>query len=366
MSEIKKIIEDRKIPELMKFKSGAKVKNQADFMRRREEIKIMLQEEEYGYIPPRPDHLEFTVENAYNNFAAGDAVRATVKLRATFGEKEYIFPITSVIPKEKGKHPAFIHINFRPNVPDDYQPTEEIVQNGFAVFTIYYKDITSDNNDFKNGIAPILKNGRRKNNSPGKIAMWAWAAMRVMDYVESLDCIDLENVAVIGHSRLGKTALLAGAFDERFKYVISNDSGCSGAAITRGKVGESTLDITKVFPFWFCPKYLKTATSFEKTKYDQHFLIALSAPRHVLIGSADLDTWADPASEFLGAVLANEAYEIFGKRGLVHDGKIPQPKTVLGEGDMLYQLRDGSHYLSRRDWHEYMNFIKNKMAEAAK
>ena len=364
MTEIKKMIEDRKIPDLMKFNSGAKVKTEADFMRRREEIKKMLQEEEYGYIPARPDHLNFKIENQYTNFAAGAAVRSTVLLSATLGEKVFSFPITAVVPKEKGKHPAFVHINFRPNVPDDYQPTEEIIDNGFAVFSFCYNDVTKDNNDFKNGIAPFFAKGRRKNSDPGKIAMWAWAAMRVMDYIDSLDNIDIDNVAVIGHSRLGKTALLAGAFDDRFKYVISNDSGCSGAAITRGKRGETAPDITNVFPFWFCPKYLKTAVSFDKTKYDQHFLIALSAPRHVLIGSADLDVWADPESEFLGALLAGEAYEIFGKRGLVHEGKIPTPKTVLDGGDIFYQLRDGSHYLSRHDWQEYMLYIKKKMSEA--
>lgn len=366
MTEIEKIISDRKIPELMRLKSGAKVKSEADFKKRREEIKKMLQEEEYGYIPEKPDHLDFKIENQYTNFAAGKAVRSIVTLRATIGEKEFSFPITTVIPKLEGKHPAFVHINFRPNIPDDYQPTEEIIENGFATFSFCYKDVTSDDNNFKNGIAPIFGKGRRKNSAPGKIAMWAWAAMRVMDYIESLDNIDLENIAVVGHSRLGKTALLAGAFDERFKYVISNDSGCSGAAITRNKQGETPVNITNNFPFWFCPKYLKTAAEFEKTKYDQHFLLALSAPRYVLIGSAECDIWADPESEFLSAVLASEAYEFLGSCGLIHNGEIPKPKCVLGEGDILYQLRFGTHYFSREDWHVYMTYIKDKMVKNAK
>ena len=361
MTNLEQIIADRKIPELMKKKSGAPIKTVQDFEQRREQIKIMLQEEEYGYIPPRPDHLDFKVENQYSNFAAGKATRSKITIRATIGEDEFSFPITTVIPKAEGKHPAFVHINFRPNIPDDYQPTEEIIEHGFATFSFCYNDVTSDNNNFRNGIAPIFNKGRRKSSSPGKIAMWAWAAMRVMDYIESLENIDLDNVAVVGHSRLGKTALLAGAFDERFKYVISNDSGCSGAAITRNKQGETPADITNRFPFWFCPKYLKSAAKFENTKYDQHFLLALSAPRYVMIGSAECDLWADPESEFLSAHLASEAYQIYGKRGLIHDGTIPKPKTVLGEGNILYQLRFGTHYFSREDWLEYIKFIESKM-----
>ena len=361
MTTLEQIIAERNIPVLMQKRSGAPIKTLEEFEQRREQIKIMLQEEEYGYIPPSPDHLDFKIEPQNLNFAAGKAIKNKVLIRATIGEKEFIFPIISVIPRAEGKHPAFVHINFRPNVPDDYQPTEELIDEGFATFTLYYNDITTDNNDFRNGIAPLFCKSRRKNTDPGKIAMWAWAAMRVMDYVVSLKNIDTDNVAVVGHSRLGKTALLAGAFDERFKYVISNDSGCSGAAITRNKQGETPADITNRFPFWFCPKYLKTAARFENTKYDQHFLLALSAPRYVLIGSAECDLWADPDSEFLSAYLASAAYEIYGKRGLIHDGTIPKPKTVLGDGDILYQLRFGTHYFSREDWLEYVKFIKSKM-----
>ncbi len=361
MNTIEKIIAERNIPEIMKLNSGRKVKTIDDFEKRREEMKKILLENEYGYIPEKPEHLSVEVVEEMRNFCAGKAVKSILKFTVTIDGRDFSFPVGAVIPTVPGKYPAFVHINFRPDVPDRYMPSEEIVDNGFATFSFCYKDVTSDNGNFKNGIAPYFRKGRRRQNDPGKIAMWAWAAMRVMDYIETLDSIDLNNVAVIGHSRLGKTALLTGAFDNRFKYVISNDSGCSGAAITRGKEGESAAVITNVFPFWFCPKYVKTASEFEKTKYDQHFLLALSAPRYVMIGSAEEDIWADPASEFLSAYMASEAYKIFGKQGLIHNGEIPKAKDVLGEGDILYQVRHGCHYLGREDWLEYMAFIKSKI-----
>ena len=357
---IQDIINERKIPELMKLSTGRKIKTAADIEKRREELKKIMQVEEYGMIPPKPDHLEVTLGEDYANFCAGQAARRKLTFTVTVGEKKFSWPVVASIPKNKTNIPAFVHINFRPDVPDMYQPTEEIIDNGFAVFSFDYRDVTSDNNDFKNGIAPIFTN-RRRNDAPGKIAMWAWSAMRVMDYIETLPEIDKENVAVIGHSRLGKTALVAGGYDERFKYIISNDSGCSGAAITRGKQGEGPATITNVFPFWFCPKYNKNAAKFDEGKFDQHFLMALSYPRHLMVGSAKEDLWADPESEFLGAEMASEFWRLGGMRGLVHNGEIPQAKCVLDEGEVFYQVRTGTHYLGREDWQEYMAYIKKNI-----
>lgn len=349
----------RNIPELLKLKTGRKVKKLADWEKRREELKKILQEEEYGYIPPKPDHLDVEVSEQVANFCAGKCQRKNLTFTVTIGEKKHSFPVVSAIPKSDKKVPAFVFINFTPAVPDKYLPSEELCDAGFAVFSFCYNDVTKDNGDFKNGIAPIFRRGRAKQTSPGKIAMWAWAAMRVMDYVQTLDEIDTENVAVVGHSRLGKTALVAGAFDERFKYVISNDSGCSGAAITRGKVGETVPVITNVFPFWFNPRYAKNAATFEERGYDQHFLLALAAPRHLMIGSAEEDLWADPASEFLSAYAASEAYKLYGYKGVSETEEIPGAKSVVYGDRVFYQHRHGTHYFSREDWGEYTKYIKH-------
>ena len=356
-------LKGRNIPDLMTALSGEAVTDEKSFLLRREELKEIVQKNIYGYIPKKPDAMTVDSEIKYPNFAAGKAKRVELTFNVTVDGVTKSFPVTSAIPTCDGPHPAFIFMNFSKEVPDKYLPSEELVDAGFAVFSFNYSTATSDNGDFTTGVAPLFVGEERKPTDPGKIAMWAWCAMRVMDYVETLDCIDKDNIAIIGHSRLGKTALVVGAFDERFKYVISNDSGCSGAAITRGKVGETVEVITNVFPYWFCPKYKDERDNFENAGYDQHFLAALSAPRYLMIGSAKEDLWADPASEFLTAHLVSDAWRIYGKRGLVSGDEIPEAKTVLPEGEIMYQVRYGTHYLSREDWGEYVRFIKAKMAE---
>ena len=360
MNNIEKLISERGIPELLRFECGEPVRTVADFEKRREEIKTLLQQKEYGYIPPKPEHFRVEVTEDNDKYLAGKATKRSLMLYATLGGKEFSFPATSVIPNGEGKHPVFVHINFRDLVPDVYQPTEEIIDRGYACFSFGYKDVTSDDGDFKDKCAPYLLKSRRAKTATGKIAMWSWTAMRVMDYIETLDCIDLEHVAVIGHSGLGKTALLTAAFDERFKYAISNDSGCSGAALSRGNTGETVEVINRVFPFWFCPDYNDAAKNGRELEFDQHFLMALTVPRHVIVGSAKEDLWADPTSEFLGLAAVNPAYAIYGMKGLVHNDEIPTAKSYLGEGDSCYQVRFGTHYLSREDWHAYMNFIDSK------
>ena len=260
MNSLEQIINERKIPEILKFKSGKSVSDPADFEKRRKEIKELLLEYVYGTMPPKPEHFKVELISCDNSFCAGKAPHSKMKITVTVAGEDFSFPVSCVVPKDKKNVPAFVLINFRDDVPDKYLPSEEIADRGYAVFSFCYNSITKDNDDFTDGIASLFSPVRRTQSSPGKIAMWAWAAMRVMDYVETLDTVDLSSVAVIGHSRLGKTALLAGAFDERFKYIISNDSGCAGAAITRGKRGEHILDITNRFGYWFAKRYAKYAT----------------------------------------------------------------------------------------------------------
>lgn len=359
MTRLEEILSARELPDVMRLKSGRRVKTVEDFEKHKEEIKILLQEYEYGYIPPKPRHMRVEEVSCDEGFCAGKAVHRLMRIELEFeGGKSFSFPLRCMIPQGKTNIPAFVHISFRNETAHHYQPTEEIVDRGYAVFAFDYRDVTSDDGNFKNGIAPMLAPSRRRLNAPGKIAMWAWAAMRVMDYVSTLDYIDKSNVAVIGHSRLGKTALLTGAFDTRFKYVISNNSGCSGAAITRGKIGEKMDAITNVFPYWFCPRYTKEAIAGRiPEKFDQHSLLALSVPRHLIVGSAEEDLWADPTSEYLSLVAVDEVYRLYGKTGLIHPDEIPAPKTYLGEGDAMYHIRHGKHYLSREDWNAYMDYI---------
>lgn len=312
----------------------------------RDQMLNILQEEEYGFLPGKPEKLSFTKEeNFIQGFCAGKAACDRITAYIQLNGKSFSFPFYCVLPAKKERLPFFVHINFGPEIPHRYMPTEELVDEGFAIFSFDYNDVTRDNADFTDGLAGVIygddasKDGFcRKPSDPGKIALWAWAAMRVMDYAETLgDKLDFTKSVICGHSRLGKTSLLCGALDERFAYVHSNDSGCSGAAVTRGKMGERVRHICERFPFWFCENYQQYIDREDQMPFDQHYLLASIAPRHVLAASASEDLWADPEAEKLGIELAS---------------------GVFPEGHAAHYVREGLHYFSRDDWHHLIQFVK--------
>lgn len=333
----------------------------------REEIKETLQREIYGYMPEKPDSVHFEENKSYvseGRFPCGAVLKAMTATVSVNG-REFSFPFRTAFHTDGVKRPFFVHINFRPDTPDLYQPTEEILDNGFNIISFCYKDVTSDEGDFTNGLADIFvgTNGRTSDKC-GKIMMWAWAAMRMLDYAETNPAFDMNNAAVIGHSRLGKTALVTGMFDERVKYIVSNNSGCGGAAITRGKKGEQIADITKKFPYWFCENYKKYANNHFDAPFDQNFLLASVAPRYLYVCSSSLDSWADPDSEYLGCVSVSDYFKGKGtKNGFVCPDRFPNAGEYFHDGEIGYHIKQGEHFLSRYDWNEIMRFIRLKMGE---
>lgn len=322
----------------------------------REAMLETLQTQIYGRIPPVPEALTFRVEkNIIPNFCAGKAELSKVEASFTVNGRSASFPFFTALPTDGKKHPFFVLMNFRDAIPDRYLPTEELIDNGFAVISAYYKDVTSDDGDWDNGIsAALCKNTPRQPEDPGKIAMWAWALHRMLDYAYTRDdVLDLDGSIVCGHSRLGKTALLAAATDERFRFAYSNDSGCTGAAISRGKTGETIQDICTRFPYWFCENYKTYMGNEDKLSCDQHFLAASIAPRKVLIGSGSEDHWADPNSEFLCCVAAGPAFA----NGFVGPDRLPEVGEAFLDGDIGYHLRKGLHYFSRADWLRLIEFV---------
>lgn len=329
----------------------------------RDEIVSLLLNEEYGNLPMGTRSYRVEELSRDRGFCAGKAnlVKLAFTMEGSFGS--YTFPLYEVIPVAGGKHPAFLHINFRDCVPDKYQPTEEIIDRGFALFTFCYKDVTSDNGDFTDGLAGVVyQNGERGERDGGKIALWAWASTFVMDYIQSKENIDGTRVTVTGHSRLGKTALLAGALDPRFYCAISNCSGCSGAALSRLKTGETVHFICKTFPFWFAKQYHSYADREDSLPFDQHFLIAANAPHRVYVTSAELDDWACPANEYESARQASAYYESFGLVGFVGDGQAAMSKPYH-EGHIAYHIRPGTHYFSRTDWLYHMDYLENSFID---
>lgn len=330
---------------------------------RRQELIEVLCREEYGSLPRLHDSLTFRAGGADGSFCAGKAYHTHVEATATFGEDSFTFPFGVTIPKGDGPHPFFVFLNFTDGIADKYLPIEEIVDRGFAVLHLCYEDVTPDQSfvrrkDYDSPLYRAIYGGTVPADRCGTIAVWAWAASRVMDYAMERPELDKTRAAVVGHSRLGKTALLAGALDTRFTHVISNDSGCSGAALTRGKAGEGIGDITEVFPHWFLPSYAAYGGREEEMPFDQHFLLAAIAPRQLCVGSAILDQWADPRSEFLACRAASCAYEALGLPGLVAPDRDPVPGDVFAEGKIAYHLRHGSHYMSREDWARYMDVLE--------
>lgn len=343
----------------------------------------LLMAEEYGYMPDIAYEVVVSqpvlVENRYCD---KNVSHFRVNMTVTTQYGSHTVPIQTILHTDGSVNPFFIFLNFRPDVPDRYYPTEEVAEQGFDVLTVCYKDICSDDDDFSNGLAGIFfPNGRQKGDDASKITFWAWFASRMLDYAATLPCLDMNQAAVMGHSRLGKTALVAGMLDTRFRYVMSNDSGCSGAALARGNTGnpgqaitntmdgifdyerdlttgESIRDIVKVFPHFSCKNYHKYAMTNIPDAFDQHFLVATIAPRFAYITSASRDIWADQVSEFLCGVAASEAYEKMGLKGLVHNETLPQVGEIFHEVRIGYHMQKGPHFLSRHDWHQYMAYIR--------
>ncbi|MBR3979342.1 MAG: hypothetical protein IKJ94_06955 [Oscillospiraceae bacterium] len=339
---MKTLLQGRKLPEL----------------KSREEMLDILQSQVYGYLPEKPAQMQFEVvqKNAIGNFCAGTARCTQLRAICTLTDgKVFSFPFQASFPTDGEKHPFFILISFLGENPNKYLPAEELIDAGFAVLHFDYRDVAADNRNFSTGLPGVIFDGReRQGSDPGKIAMWAWAAHRVMDYAQTRgDVLDLSRGCVCGHSRLGKTALLAAATDTRFAYAYSNDSGCCGAAISRGKAGETTKKIWETFPYWFCPNFAGWAGREQEMPFDQHYLLACIAPRKVLVGSASEDLWADPVAEQLCVMAAAPAF------GTTLDFEKP---AEIGEAFLSqnpgYHLRKGAHYFSRHDWHRLMEFIQ--------
>ena len=324
----------------------------------REEILRVPSREIYGSLPSaQPAAAEIDSEDA--NAYAGKATERHIRVSFSVPEGKFSFPATVLIPNAVHRPRLFVHIAFRPNVPDRYLPAEEIIDNGCAVAVFCYTDVTSDDGDFSNGLAAAYP--RTGAESSGKIGLWAYAAQRLADALGAWQCFDMERLAVIGHSRLGKTALWCAATDERFSLAVSNNAGCSGDALTRGKQGEHVADITGRFPFWFCENYRRYAGKEERMPFDQHWLLAAIAPRFVLVNAAEQDLWADPESEFLCCAAAGRQYERMNLDGFIADDRPPAPGDFNGAGRIGFAMRSGGHFLSRTDWNAAIRFWKEKM-----
>lgn len=347
----------RNLPDVLTFADGTKVKDPSDWQKRREEIGEILQHEYCGYVPPIKPIVNGTVVKRDDRTAfAGKAIYEKIDLCCQMATGSFTFPCHFASPKSVVKPPVFVYLSFSDSFVDELLPVEEILDSGFAVAAFYYQNVAPDTDDnFNNGIA--LAYGRNPFDAWGKVRMWAWGASRVMDYLQTRTDVDLDRVAVVGHSRLGKAALVCGAFDERFSLVISNDSGGAGAAIFRGKEGEMVKNFRGgTSGHWFAGNFKQYVRRENELPFDMHYLLSMVAPRNLYVCSAVEDLHADPKSEFLSCLAATPVYELLGKKGLVSEGSIPEEPVSYQEGSIGYHLRPGHHFLSRQDWQKFMEY----------
>ena len=338
----------------------AGVKSAEDWPRRRAELMEALQYYCYGYMPKGPLSVEATVQKRDEHVYADKAVQERVFLQVETDNGPYRFPVDFFIPKDAGKPPVILNLAFRRTLLDRYVPVEEILDRGYALAVVCYEDVTSDDHmgGFDTGLCARLIKPKRGPHETGKIGVWAWAASRILDWLYTRDDVDASKTAVLGHSRLGKTALWAAATDERFWCACSNDSGFGGAACKRHGHGERVRDFIRAGSWdWYCEAFKNDLDREDDSPYDQHYLLSAIAPRLLCVGSAEQDQGADPEAEFLTALTASEAWTLLGEKGLVCPDRMPQPGDCFGEGKIQYHLRAGPHFLSRTDWNRYMDFM---------
>ena len=294
----------------------------------------------------------------YGYFFCDKAKHTALEFSLEKNGKTAAFVADVFIPTKNQSYNFVIHLDFMKYLPTKYCPVEELMDDGIAVAHLYYKEISTDDGDFSSGIASLFCD-RSDNYAPGKLSLWAYAAKIVGEYLISEKYTVKENLYIAGHSRLGKTALLAAAKYDIFAGCMVNCSGCSGAAISRDKHGETISVITDVFPYWFTPNFKKYAEKENEMPFDQHYLMASVAPRKVFIVAASDDDWADTDAQYLCAEAASEAYKEIGLTGLYQREKMLEVGERNVGGEIAFFIREGVHFFSREDWAFYLDCLRN-------
>ncbi len=393
------------LPDPLTLENGDQVTNAHVWKNsRRAEIVKLFETYVYGKAPDNTSSVRFGEAEIEDHALDGTAIRKQVKLYLGGTQDGPTADLLIYLPAgSNSPPPIFLGLNFQGNhsvtdeagiwlpiswMPEaddetvvDHRATEsgrgkkgarwpirEIIARGYGVATIYCGDIDPDYDDgFQNGIHPLFYDDgqtRPRADEWGTLAAWAWGLSRAMDYLETDHDINHNQVAVLGHSRLGKAAFWAGAHDERFALVISNESGCGGAALSRRRFGETVKRINTKFPHWFCENFQKFNDNEDELPVDQHMLAALVAPRPLYVASAEEDLWADPRGEFLSLKFASPVFTLLGRRAL---GKETMPgRDQPLHLDVAYHIRSGKHDITLYDWQCYMDFADEQFGRNSK
>ncbi|HWI59862.1 MAG TPA: acetylxylan esterase [Bacillota bacterium] len=380
------------MPDPLTLLDGRKVTSRAQWVnQRRPELKALFAHYVYGAIPPKPAQWQVQVVGEYPDFLGGQATLKLVTL-ATGATNAPRIDLMLVLPNGKPTPaPVFLAMDFcgnhaltaDPRVPlarswladgckgctnnaateaargtqaGDW-PLAEIVRRGYGLAAFYSGDVDPDRAEVSQGLYAWLAGGDPAKNSPadrGTIAAWAWGFQRCVDYLVTDRGVDARRIAAVGHSRNGKTALLAAAFDERIAMAFPHQAGCGGTAPSRGKTGESVKAINDRFPHWFNRQFKQFNETPERLPLDQNCLVALCAPRPVLISAAEGDQWSNPAGQFEVVRAADPVYRFLGVEGCPVT-QMPPLRQLVGQR-LGYYIREGKHSMTADDWNTFMNF----------
>ena len=377
-------VPEYELPELLRLSNGKPVKNVKTWEKqRRPELLKLFEEQMYGIAPEAPAALHFRLLSEDPTAFDGMATRKEVKVCFDEAETGYLTMLLLVPNGRQAPAPCFLGINFFGNhttstdpgvsLPDTSRyradftldargsqsqrwPIKTILDRGYALATFCCEDVDPDVDDgFRNGIHGLLGPTQRTGSDWGTLAAWAWGLSRALDYLQADPDVDGSRVAVFGHSRMGKAAVWAGARDPRFAMVISNASGCGGAALSRRHYGETIRRINIRFPHWYCGNFHRYGDNESEMPFDQHELLALIAPRPLYIESASEDRWSDPYGEYLSLIAASPIYRLYGYDTFT-DPQLPPVETPQIKGRTGHHIRAGKHEILRYDWQQYLAF----------
>jgi len=397
--EVSKLPARADLPDPLALLNGERVTTKAQWLdKRRPELKQLFQHYMYGYLPAPPAKVEAKVEREDKQALGGKATLREVTL--SFGPPETPkIHLLLIVPNErKGPAPVFLGLNFRgnhsvlndpkirlstswmpgsyPGVKDnrateasrgtqaDAWNVEQIIERGYALATIYNGDIAPDRPDAPERLQlhyPKKIEAKPGPHDWGTIAAWSWGLHRAVDYLVTDKDIEKDKIIVVGHSRLGKTALVAAAFDDRIAISMPHQAGCGGTAPSRGKIGESVKQINDRFPHWFTGAFKEFNEQPDRLPFDQHCLAAIVAPRPVLFTNAVEDTWANPDGQFQMLQAADPVYRLLGAGGL-DAKKAPETNTLI-DSKLGYFIRPGKHSMTRDDWKVFLDFADKHLGK---